>query len=638
MADFINTMFPSFGEANKQKGELDMKKIITLPATGLKNLIFAMLALSISSFAQADSGKEIVVNGKNLAEKLQWLQANAESNTQYSIVVSGNEKISSQTLSYAGKRRVTVRLSGTAGKEKIISLSSGGPLFTVEDYVTLILDKNIDLQGSCAVNSGGTFTMIGGKISGNRKIYGYSTNSGGGVSLGKDAKFTMTGGEISGNSVNGNGGGVSVGENATFTMTGGEISGNSAERNGGGVYVAGKFLMEGGKISGNAAYDENGNGAYGGGVYVDNGIFKMTGGEISGNIVNGNGGGGGGVSMPEYGDGGDFTMEGGVISGNKTSGCGGGVFAFRGKFNMIDGKISDNTAGVGGGVCGNFTMKGGLISSNKSERGGGIFTKVFMMENGIISNNTAFQSGGGIYGNSSSDYDGVTFNMVGGEISNNTVSSDSKGYGGGIYLSGTATFTMKNGKFYGNSVSGKSGGYGGGLCVGKGENNDYTKFVMEGGEISGNKVSDEGGGIYVNVVNEPSYGFKMNGGEIYGNKAIWAGGGVYVSSGNFSKSGGTIYGYAKGDDKGNRVKEVTSTNDKEGGHAVYINGNPVVRIDTTLNEDIAGAPDCDEERMKTVMLSRECAKIGKGNSDYSQCARNYTAQYKKFEQACRARQ
>jgi len=551
----------------------------------MKNLVFAMLALSVSIYAQTNSGKEIVVNGKNLAEKLQWLQTNAESNTQYSIVVSGNEEISSQTLSYAGKRRVTVRLSGTAGKEKVIYLTSKGPLsegplFTVEDYVTLILDKNIDLHGSCAVNSGGTFTMIGGKISG--VYYGpFTFKSGGGVYVGKDATFTMTGGKISGNSVSDNGGGVSVDKGGTFTMTGGEISGNSTENNkGGGVYVAGKFLMEGGKISGNTASD------YGGGVYVDShwgdGIFKMTGGEISGNIVNGNGGGGG-VSMSEYGDEGGFTMEGGVISGNKTSGYGGGVLVFGEKFTMIDGKISDNTASVGGGVCGNFTMKRGIISSNKAKRGGGISSGVFIMENGIISNNTAFQSGGGIYGNN--------VDMIGGEIFNNTVSSDSKGYGGGIYVGGSATFTMKNGKIYGNSVSGKTGGYGGGLCVGNGvnewsgQNDNYTKFVMEGGEISGNRASDEGGGIYVNV-DEESDGFIMIDGEIYGNKAIWAGGGVYVSSGNFGKGGGTIYGYAKGDDKSNRVKEVTSTNDKEGGHAIYINGNPVVRIDTTSNENI----------------------------------------------------
>jgi len=107
----------------------------------MKKFVFAVLALCISAFAQTDSGKEVAVNGKTLAAKLQWLQANAESNTQYSIVVSGNEKISPQVLSYAGKRRVTVRLSGTAGKAKEISLSSGGSLFTVGDYVTLILDR-----------------------------------------------------------------------------------------------------------------------------------------------------------------------------------------------------------------------------------------------------------------------------------------------------------------------------------------------------------------------------------------------------------------------------------------------------------------------------------------------------------------
>jgi hypothetical protein len=88
------------------------------------------------------------------------------------------------------------------------------------------------------------------------------------------------------------GGGVLVNTGASFTMQGGKISGNTTISNsyayGGGVYVFynnGTFIMEGGEISGNTAISNGLNGAYayGGGVYVrEGGSFRKTGGSIYG--------------------------------------------------------------------------------------------------------------------------------------------------------------------------------------------------------------------------------------------------------------------------------------------------------------------------------------------------------------------
>jgi hypothetical protein len=97
--------------------------------------------------------------------------------------------------------------------------------------------------------------------------------------------------------------------------------------------------MNGGTISGNAA---SGSDSYGGGVYVNGGMFTMNNGDISGNTSDGNGGG---VSVRA-----------------------GGTFAMRG------GSITGNTANYGAGVHGNlssggaFTKTGGIIyGSNASE-------------------------------------------------------------------------------------------------------------------------------------------------------------------------------------------------------------------------------------------------------------------------------
>jgi hypothetical protein len=121
----------------------------------------------------------------------------------------------------------------------------------------------------------GTFTMIGGEISGN------TATSGGGVYLvGEGVVFTMTGGIITGNTAN-NGGGVYVDETCRFIMTGGIITGNAANNNGGGLCSfnadaktsGGSITMSGtAEISGNTA------GMNGGGVYTTG--YLMVGGAV----------------------------------------------------------------------------------------------------------------------------------------------------------------------------------------------------------------------------------------------------------------------------------------------------------------------------------------------------------------------
>ena len=154
-------------------------------------------------------------------------------------------------------------------------------------------------------------------------------------------------------------------ENGVFTMNGGAISGNTAS-NSGGVCVAigGTFTMNGGTISNNGSTD-----ACGGGVLVYNATFTMNGGAITGNQA---GDGGGGVFV----DAGTFTMNGGAITGNQGgSSSGGGVYVTEsGSFTMEDGAISGNTASSGGGVyvCEDsaFTMNGGEITGNVALGGG----------------------------------------------------------------------------------------------------------------------------------------------------------------------------------------------------------------------------------------------------------------------------
>ena len=200
------------------------------------------------------------VPGATLAAKLSWLQTNAVSNVDYTVEVTANESISPTTLSYSGRTNISITLRGT-GAVRTVSLSSTGAMFAVRDGVTLVLDNNITLQGRSdntmslvEVGVGGSLVMnAGSTVTGNTS----SGWGGGGVFVDGGeyvfGTFTMNGGKISGNTTTTFGGGVFV--VGTFTMNGGEISGNTSPSWGGGVYVNGTFTKTGGTIYGYSASD-----------------------------------------------------------------------------------------------------------------------------------------------------------------------------------------------------------------------------------------------------------------------------------------------------------------------------------------------------------------------------------------------
>jgi parallel beta-helix repeat protein len=139
--------------------------------------------------------------------------------------------------------------------------------------------------------------MSGGEISGNIARDGSFASAGGVYAYGSGIVFTMLDGKIYGNKSKTGGGGLYVVFGARFTMKGGEIYGNetnivewgnNSQRNeygGGGVMLYQTvFEMEGGKIYSNIARQ-------GGGVMVYDTTFNMTKGEITGNSASNNGGG-----------------------------------------------------------------------------------------------------------------------------------------------------------------------------------------------------------------------------------------------------------------------------------------------------------------------------------------------------------
>ena len=390
-------------------------------------------APGVTQAAYAQSSGDISVPGRGLADKLAWLQANAQSKRGYILELSANESIGPQDLFYSRRDNITITLRGIKAN-RTISLTSDGHLFGVFEGVTLILDNNITLQGRESntsalvfVYSGAALRMNdGAAITDNTPLideeYGYATG----------------------------GGGVYVTRNAAFTMSGGTISGNSAQR-GGGVFTAGTFTMHSGTISDNAAF-------IGGGVYVDEDGTN----NIRPFIV------GDGVYVDEGGifergtfEGGTFTMSGGTISDNAAEGGGGVHVDTGGTFTMSDGTISGNSARDGGGVNigdATFTMSGGTVSGNVASKGGGVLVwgGTFTMNEGIVSGNSAWM-GGGV------DVLWGTFTMSGGTVSGNS----SEKSGGGVSVLGT--FTKTSGTIYGSNAGANSNtameGGGHAVCV-----------------------------------------------------------------------------------------------------------------------------------------------------------------------------
>ncbi|HIU77076.1 MAG TPA: InlB B-repeat-containing protein [Candidatus Pelethocola excrementipullorum] len=376
--------------------------------------------------------------------------------------------------------------------------------------------------GGIKLQGGARMIMNGGTISNNTAKF-----SGGGVGVGNEnqsAVFTMNGGRISNNNAGpvstglGGGFGTSVGgKEINFTLNGGEISNNSSSFAGGGVFIyKGSFTMTAGTISGNTSVYYGGGIDFGrintnGGDYGE-GNISLTGGTISDNTVSG---------TTSYSEGGGicagyaesstttYTMHiDGTIIKNNNARNGAGIYKGGGALDIVmdSGEISNNVAtNNGGGIFssgsglngGHFIMNDGAIVSNKASNGGGIaitprsYEKIMIMNGGSISQNTATSLGGGIYMLGTTWY-GVSFEISGGEINGNKVSSTT--YGAGIYWGATsdsATGSISGCTISNNTIKYQSS-YNGGAGIYT-ANKTYANLEVGDDVIfSGNRVGTNG--------------------------------------------------------------------------------------------------------------------------------------------------
>ena len=427
----------------------------------------------------------------------------------YGGEISGNKSVAVTTKDAEGKETQSGGNAGVIygeGNSVQINLHGGticgnaadkvGGVIYVTKGVTVNL-KGTKLEGNTAGTKAGAVYATGAakvNLDGSAMI-GNSAPNGGAILIESGAHLEFTSGKVSGNQAT-EAGGIYVTTRTSFNMTGGEISGNTATGNGGGILLLRcEATISDGLITENSA-------KYGGGIVVRGCTLNLKGGQITKNTATNNGGG--------------------IKTGNQVA----GDTTYTAKIVMTDGLISENTAGVGGGVivegagC-EMLMQGGEITKNTVKgEGGGLFisTKtVFTMENGKISNNSAKRGGGVQMLNS-------TGNFKGGEISGNKCEST----GGGIYVTESLSVATLSGTTFKNN----RGGYGGALCAA-----NRAKVEFKSGTISGNTAVNNGGGMYIST----NCILNMYGGTITGNSVEKdTGGGLYGLRSTMNLYGGTI--------------------------------------------------------------------------------------------------
>jgi hypothetical protein len=196
-------------------------------------------------------------------------------------------------LTYSASGTVTMKESAKIAGNKA-SLFGGGVYLKITGSAvnTFNMQDTVKITGNQADGPGGGVYMISdsngsasaftmkntAQIEENQSIGG-----GGGINLqttgsGAVNFYMQDTAQITGNQCEADGGGVSLSGAVTFTMTGGTIGGAGASKNtadqGGGVYVAGGAALA---MSGTSSIIGNSASNSGGGVYLNDGTFTMSG-------------------------------------------------------------------------------------------------------------------------------------------------------------------------------------------------------------------------------------------------------------------------------------------------------------------------------------------------------------------------
>ncbi|MCD7884296.1 MAG: autotransporter adhesin family protein, partial [Lachnospiraceae bacterium] len=489
-----------------------------------------------------------------------------------SSTISGNTSTSGAGGGvYFGAAVTTLTMDGATIDGNTAGGAGGGAYFALR--VTTATITNSSISGNNAAGNGGgvwftagtsltlkneskvnnnTITADGGLYGGGIYLYGPTSTSN--ATSSTRSTFIATDSEISGNkivstdSTKSYGAGIYVQHYSdTVTMTNTTISGNSGATYGGGAYIGAysqnNIVLTDLTVSGNVATASiDANTGMGGGLYIDTATstaytVTISGGTYSGNTAEYQGGA---VYIRPY----LIIKDGAEFCDNGAYSNGGAIFAYSQM--EIDGGDNESTAilihgnstenGNGGGVYGNsgteyaITVSGWVkVYENKAQstsgNGGGLATTSggMYLEGDIwVYDNYSYGSygGGGLYQASATA--GTIYLGKGVKVYNNTSATN----GGGV--TSRYHFQMEDGaEIYENTATSSGGGV------------NAMYVTMDGGEVHDNSATSGGGFYDYNGDSPDSY---YNGGAIYANKATnGSGGGIHTYTyTNIIRIGGDI--------------------------------------------------------------------------------------------------
>lgn len=380
-----------------------------------------------------------------------------------------------------------------------------------------------DQGGGALFNEGGTLTIDGATIDAN--VADGMAGSGGGI-LNNGGTLSVENTTISNNVANRAGGGVedNARETATTTtlnavdFTGNTAGpdGSAAPGNGGGVHISGPgtFTATGGTVSGNTAEAE------GGGFWNGSGVMTLVGVTFDANAANGddatNGGGG------LFNEGGTINLDANTAVTNNTAlgaaGSGGGIFNNDGQIVAVGSTITGNLANrAGGGI------EDKIESSTPSQSAPSIrLTNVTLDGNGVGEGDgtTANPGNGGGLHVTGSGYVIVT----GGTVSANTAAAE----GGGLWNFGApSTMIVSGTTLDGNTANGfAEAAQGGGALFNNGGIMAVSNATISNNAAAGDDSANDGpGGSGGGILNLGGQ-LGVSGSTFTGNTAVRAGGAI----------------------------------------------------------------------------------------------------------------
>ena len=494
------------------EGDTSISLAEILAFVGLSGEVESVIVSNEELFSASYESGEWVINSHEPFSSEEWMKVVIDG-VEYIINVTDDSDIVDvntwqalmDAVKNSGNKGKTIRLTDhldAKGKDRILIKQN----LTV-DLNGKVIDRGLTKNDSDGhvfeIQNKATVTITDSKDNPTGTIQGGYASRGGGIHVGTDCTCIVKNITIRKNKAGVDGGGIYV--RGTLIMENCLIKDNEAEDTAGGIYCqdTGTIKLDNVEINGNKAENDGG----GLKIHLKNSDSYINNSLIRYNTSKTEDGGGFCLDASEK----TLTVSNTKIIGNDAEDFGGGIVVEAGKLRMTGGLVKDNRSKDGAGVYngdGTIDLDGVEITGNTStEKGGaGVNNKNnATLKNCIISNNEGHDLGGGIYSNdditiesctiegntSTGDGGGIYFKNINATIKNCIIRNNSTDKSGGAIRIKDGNIKIIDTTMTGNIAK----EHGGAVYV----NNDADVYFTGNTTITENRANGQGGAILVGI-------------------------------------------------------------------------------------------------------------------------------------------